>query len=501
MSTTARFSLPVDVVLIVLEDLELSDLISLSCTCKFFYDVVNEFGWSSYLRRNERQSFTLHISRERWSPLAQVKYNTLADRGWSYSRFIARPLSRAWSGNLQPVLAVSSSRLLVAAGGIIYSYAIHHPFAEGYGTRFTYDGSYAFTLGSRMPGRDITSMVFIDDGGENRTVNIGFVDGCAERFDLPPHDSSNWRQRISLKRVPDKALHFHAGYAVESISYSRSSFLSLSSCGSVALTDLSSASATTTTLHLGIRSWSSHLCMTASTPYAAFGVTCTASPAPLFLHYILPSGFSPTASLALDSPHQRPSAVYGITKPPPCSPLGASDQIVVSGWYDGAVRVHDLRTPEQATSAIGGPASLKPVLTLQDPWSLEPVYCVSCGGGSASFVAAGTARYSVVAFWDVRQPTKGWSVHAPGDDASPVYSLILESSRLFGATQSRSFVYDFGPGVTMDTYPSVPPASHRTIDRYLRPMNDGIGYYALKYDHNHVGMPVPRSEMLPTHLR
>lgn len=488
MSTTTGFSLPVDVILIVLEDLELNDLISLCCTCKFLYDVVNEFGWLVYLRRNERQSFTLHSARKHWSPLAQVKYNTLADRGWSYSKFIARPLSRAWSANLQPVLAVSSSRVLVAAGEIVYSYAIHNPFTEGHGTRITYDGSYAFTLGPRIPGRDITSMVFIDDGGENRIVNIGFDDGYVERFDLPSHDSSNWRQRIYLKRVPDKALHFHERDAVESISYSRNSFLSLSSWGSVALTDLSSPSATTTTLHLGIRSWSSHLCMGASTPYAVFGITCTASPAPLFLHYILPSGLSPTASLVLDSPHQRPSAVYGITKPPPCSPFGPSDQIVVSGWYDGAVRVHDLRTPEQATSATSGPASLKPVLTLRDPWSPEPVYCVSCGGGSASFVAAGTARYSVVAFWDVRQPTKGWSVHAPGNDPSPVYSLVLESSRLFGATQSRSFVYDFGPGVTKDTYPSVPPASYRTIDRHLRPMDDGIDYYTLKYNHNRVGI-------------
>ncbi|KIO02677.1 hypothetical protein M404DRAFT_15844 [Pisolithus tinctorius Marx 270] len=483
-TTTVGFTIPVDVVLIVLEDLELDDLISLSCTCKFLYDVVNEFGWLLYLRRHERQSFTLASARKRWSPLAQVKYNTLADRAWSHSKFVARPLSRAWSGNLQPVLAVSSSRLLVAAGGIIYSYAIHDPFTEGYATRFTYEGSYTFTFGPRTLDCDITNMVFIDDGGENRIVNIGFDDGYVERIDLPPHDSSNLRQRVTLRRAPDKALHIHERDTVESMSYSRNSFLSLSSWGSVALTDLSSPSTTTTTFHLGIRSWSSHLCMTASTPYAAFGITCTASPTPLFLHYILPSGLSPTASLTLHSPHQRPSAVYGITRPPPCSPLGDSDQIVVSGWYDGAVRVHDLRAPEQATSAAGRPTSLKPVLTLQDPWSPEPVYCVSCGGGSASFVAAGTARHSVVAFWDVRQPTKGWSVHAPGNDSSPVYSLILESSRLFGGTQSRSFVYDFGPGVTKDTYPSVPPASHRAIDRHLRPMNDGIDYYVLKYNHN-----------------
>ncbi|KAI6147310.1 hypothetical protein BKA82DRAFT_4152277 [Pisolithus tinctorius] len=386
-TTTVGFTIPVDVVLIVLEDLELDDLISLSCTCKFLYDVVNEFGWLLYLRRHERQSF--------------------------HSRLLRRK-------------PVSSSRLLVAAGGIIYSYAIHDPFTEGYATGFTYEGSYTFTFGSQ----------------DTRFVSIS--------------------HHTIVQLAPAKHVLFSE------------QLLSLSSWGSVALTDLSSPSTTTTTFHLGIRSWSSHLCMTASTPYAAFGITCTASPTPLFLHYILSVWVVPYCFADAAFPSSAP--------PPPCSPLGDSDQIVVSGWYDGAVRVHDLRAPEQATSAAAR-------AHITRPWSPEPVYCVSCGGGSASFVAAGTARHSVVAFWDVRQPTKGWSVHAPGND---------QSSRLFGGTQSRSFVYDFGPGVTKDTYPSVPPASHRAIDRHLRPMNDGIDYYVLKYNHNRTGIPMLRPEVLPT---
>jgi len=118
---------------------------------------------------------------------------------------------------------------------------------------------------------------------------------------------------------------------------------------------------------------------------------------------------------------------------------------------------------------------------LCDPWSFEPIYTVSCGGGSSSHIAAGSARHSVVSFWDVRSPKLGWSVHAPGNDPSPVYKIILESSRLFGATESRSFVYDFGPGVTEDTYPRLQEGI-----RGLRPKkgSNGVSFYVTKYYHS-----------------
>jgi len=162
--------------------------------------------------------------------------------------------------------------------------------------------------------------------------------------------------------------------------------------------------------------------------------------------------------------------VYGIASAPPASPWGASDQILVSGWFDGLVRVHDMRS------------SHAPSLTFADPWSFEPVYAVACGGGGGAHIAAGSARHSVVAFWDVRVASRGWSVHAPGNDVSPVYSIILESSRLFGATQSRPFVYDFGPAVRPETYPSLPPTQDNDGLKHKK-VWDRIGFYVTKYDH------------------
>ncbi|KIJ17755.1 hypothetical protein PAXINDRAFT_130105 [Paxillus involutus ATCC 200175] len=488
---TTAISLPIDILIIIMENLQLKDLANLSYTCSLLHAVVNDFGWSTFLKHHKRQSFTVHSARSRWSSLAQVRYNALSDRAWSRAKIIARPLSRPWPGKLQPLLAVSFSRLLVAAGRIIYSYGVQDPLIEGCGTKLVFEGSYALTLGRGLPERDITSMVFLPDAGEDRTLSLGFEDGYVEQVYLPPQDSPHNRQRITIERAPDTALHYHDGDVVESISCSRETLLSLSQSGTVSLTDLCSPSLSPTRIGLGERSWTSHLCMVASTPYAVFGTT---SSSPLSLHYITPDGLSPTPSIALHSLKPRSSAaVYGITCPSPSSPLGPSDQIIVSGWYDGAVRVHDLRASDRSQASTSSPSqtTLRPVLTLQDPWSPEPIYSVSCGGGSASFVAAGTARHSVVAFWDVRQPARGWSVHAPGNDSSPVYSIVLESSRLFGATQSRPFVYDFGPGVTRDTYPfiAVSGASRRgSMDDRLKLKSDGIGYHVSKYSHSRTGI-------------
>jgi hypothetical protein len=226
-------------------------------------------------------------------------------------------------------------------------------------------------------------------------------------------------------------------------------------------------------IDLDTRAWSALLSTSASAPFAAFG---TSSDTPLAIHAITPTSISTTPTMTLrasqhqdDSALERPAAVYGIASAPPASPWGASDQIIVSGWFEGLVCVHDMR------------ASSAPTLTFADPWSFEPIYAVACGGGGGAHIAAGSARHSVVAFWDVRAATPGWSVHAPGKDVSPVYSIIMESSRLFGATQSRPFVYDFGPAVRPETYPSLP--STRGNDGLSYKGGDPIGFYVTKYDH------------------
>lgn len=503
-----------DVLMLIIEHLDLDDLLCLASTCGLlnhlvcpgtslvppliFSSQVHDFGWSIFLRKNQRHSLALHSSRSRWSPFTHVRYNTLADRAWSRANFIARPLSRPWKGKLQPAIALSVSTLLVAAGRVLYSYAVQATSGAS-PSRIVFERSYTFMLGRSTVQPDITSIAFLPDAGQDRTVFLGFEDSSVEQVCLPPHQGPHSRQHIVIARAPQSALQHHGTNVVQSISCSSHTLLSLSQKGSVFLTNLASDSPSLTSVNLGTKSWTSHLCMSSSSPYAVFGTT---SPAPLSLYYIAPDGFSPIPSIVLQSPKNRPSAVYGITCAPPSSPLGPPEQIIVSGWYDGSVRIYDLRVSHHSqchstlsTASSSSPPTLLPVLTLQDALSPEPIYTVSCGGGNASFVAAGTARYSVVAFWDVRQPLRGWSVYAPGNDSSPVYSIVLESSRLFGATQSRPFVYDFGPGVTGDTYPPIASVGLNAVggrrgiteDR-LKLERNGIGYHVSKYSHRRTGI-------------
>ncbi|KAF8133769.1 hypothetical protein EV363DRAFT_1397183 [Boletus edulis] len=481
-------ALNTDVLVLIIEHLDIDDLLRLAFTCRLFHLLVHNLGWSIFLRNNQRHSLTLQLSRSRWSPLAQARYNHLADRAWSRANFIARPLSNPWRGSLQPAIALSVPTLLVAAGRVLYSCAVRDT-SDASPSRIVFDHSYSFNLGHDTIEPDITSIAFSLDTSQDPTVFLGFGDGSVEQVCLPPYHESHNRQHMDIERTPQTVLQHHGPNVIQSISCSSRMLLSLSQWGLAFLTNLVSDSLSSTSVNLGTRSWTSHLCMSSSSPYAVFGTT---SSAPLSLYHIAPHGVSPTPSITLQSQKNRPSAVYGIACAPPSSPLGPSEQIIVSGWYDGSVRIYDLRVSHH--SQHFPTLELLPVLTLRDPWSPEPIYAVSCGGGNASFVAAGTARHSVVAFWDVRQPSQGWSVHGPGNDSSPVYSVVLESSRLFGATQSRPFVYDFGPGVTRDTYPPITPTGsnvagrRRITEDRLRLERNGIGYHVAKYSHRGTGL-------------
>jgi WD40 repeat protein len=408
----------------------------------------------------------------RWTPFAQVKYHILSDRSWDKQRFVARPLSHPWRGKLQPLLAINESRLFVAAGHTLYSYAFIPSDNDGTSPGISFEASYDLGL-QDAPRNDVTSLACVPDRGSNSTLFVGFEDGEIQRVTIPP--CSPGELSVPVDSSLRTAFRHHDGELIEALAMSEDTLLSISTNGKAGLLDFSySTSPTPQMINLDTRSWSALLRASSSTPFAAFG---TASDTPLTIHYITESSISSSPSAVLraseqqsDSDFDRPSAVYGIASAPPASPWGASDQIIVSGWFDGLVRVHDMRS------------SRAPTLTFADPWSFEPVYAVACGGGGGAHIAAGSARHSVVAFWDVRVASRGWSVHAPGNDVSPVYSIILESSRLFGATQSRPFVYDFGPAVKPETYPSLPPSQGKDGLKYKKGW-DRIGFYVTKYDH------------------
>lgn len=334
-------------------------------------------------------------------------------------------------------------------------------------------------------------MICAPDGGNDQTIFVGYVNGKLEKIALPAPDHTPAHIGDSHRVAYD----FHRGCSIEGLSSSGHHILSLSSNGTAALFQPDLDDIYPNVIDLETRGWTCHLRTDASTPYAVFGATAMT---PLSVHLIRESSWSaePSALLASPTSTNRPTAVYALSSAPPACAWGASDQIIVSGWFDGSVHVFDLRSPvrKMAQSGFPGP-SLLPTMSLSDPWSPEAIYSLSCGGGSASHVTAGSARHSVLAFWDIRAPYKGWSVHAPGNDSSPVYSVIMDGSRVFGANESRGFVYDFGPDVTESTYPPVAleAAPHsRSSGRWRKSMEDGQrrakmqgpGFYVTMYRHS-----------------
>ncbi|PPQ67727.1 hypothetical protein CVT25_009333 [Psilocybe cyanescens] len=505
-------ALPVEILILVLETLGLHEMTALCLTCHSLNSLVTEYGWSIYLRSNPRPSCSLSKARSLWSPYTRVRYDVLSDAAWTEPEFIARPLSRAWPGNHQPILAISPSRLIVGVGSNLCSYRFGTSPSPSAAPPVSFEGAVSLSNTSQRP-RNITALTFIDDGGLDCTLNVAFQDGAMERVRLwPVTNNKNDITAPSLSCTRDIIAPIPEADFIESFSTQSGTILSLSANGTASLTatNLSSASASaSSTISLKSRSWVSLLSLTSSTPYAAFGCSSTT---PLAVHALTSAGELSPRPLALlhtkkgaDLPFDQlpASAVYGIAQGPLNSPWGASPQIVVSGWYDGQVRVYDLRSSSRASpspspspgpnDAPGDaptrppPAPLRPVLSLADRWSYEPIYSVACGGGSAAHIAAGTARHSVVSFWDVRAPGTGWSVHAPGNDPSPVYSVVLESSRFFGVTQSRPFVYDFGPDVSLDTYPALPQV--RGIDNLKHKKGSNRAtYHTLRYAHNSSGL-------------
>ncbi|KZS93632.1 hypothetical protein SISNIDRAFT_485250 [Sistotremastrum niveocremeum HHB9708] len=406
------------------------------------------------------------LRRADWSARAQVRHQYLSDRAWKNHLFITQPIDFAWRGKRHPILSLSADRLVVAVGSRLMVYSISAAGRDR-PTKLTKHCTLDISVSSRSPRNsmaltDVTGLGCVEPGlvGIPDSIVVTQGDGSLREVELPsniyqpPPDKPC--DAVLRTRSPSQS-----SGSIQSMSSYRSNSLTLSSTGMAYLYGGSIFDTSPSTVQISrAKGWSTHL----TSSWAALG---TSSPTPLTICSVTPSGLSshPIAGLHRSVDHlalpaqasASPSAVYGITSPPIGFPAGSPDQIVVSAWFDGKVRLHDLRD--------GSP---KPSLVMKDPWTAtDAKYCVSVGGGASAQVVAGSSFHSVVCVWDVRSPDKsGWSLHAPGNDRSPVYSLILEGSRMWCATESRVCVFDFDPDAIVGLYPSGLPrlssnAQHR----------------------------------------
>lgn len=200
-----------------------------------------------------------------------------------------------------------------------------------------------YTTSAFHPNRDITALASVPDDGLDRTIVVGYADGNLERVTLPPCEDS-----AALPGHIDASLrercNFHDGSLIEGLSVSSSHTLSLSSGGIAALTSPASENMTPELVNVGARSWSCHLEMEASSPYSVFGTT---SLDPLSVYHISESHLSPQPSAYLSSANrtEHPTAADAISSAPSACAWGDSKQVIVSGWYDGVVRVFAVHDP------------------------------------------------------------------------------------------------------------------------------------------------------------
>lgn len=103
--------------------------------------------------------------------------------------------------------------------------------------------------------------------------------------------------------------------------------------------------------------------------------------------------------------------------------------LLLTGWYHGPANIHDLRL-----------SSEYPVIAMNDSLDDGAAYSVSTDGGNRILV--GGANHGLVKIFDVRMPSKGWSIYL-GRERSPVYAIKGEHSRLFAATEGTVWECDF----------------------------------------------------------
>lgn len=433
-----------------------------------------------------------------------IIYNSRVQRNFETAAFLCRQVGKTWSRPHRPVLAITADRILVGAGssiishelsfgpgnsndrsgghkGVIDTHAIPVPLAaESFHSR-TGRGQADRGHKIRTPSAldDLTGIIPLEDG----SLVVSTVNGKVQRIKTETRHGAGHRiyktasvtaLYTSQKNVPIESL---------STSFRRQGSTPSSMCisaaqnGVVSLFDASSPWSSASQINVPARPWSSHLCLDGSKSYATIG---TSGVDPLMVLPVTPDGFVAveshrkaamvSESLRLSGPDSK-TAVYDVTSlhPDITSPFSNdSASIILSSWFDGRARVHDLRVSGYGNlvgaEGDNSPQHLRPVLELSDPWAQSSLYsCTFVGQGN---IAAGSSRHGMVHFWDSRKavnpviqsemsnersnPSKiisnelttssnqgAFSVFTPGRPESPVYNLEGEEAE-YGALQTSA---------------------------------------------------------------
>lgn len=385
-------TLPDSVLILIFDQLSSLELCKVAAVSQRTRSIVVNFNIRDRIRSNRFTTVTGkskgHLtdryktakkSLERLSTPIQLLRMEGAARNRAAGRFSITQ-EATWHHKAMPVLKADASKMVLAVGNDLWSSC----------------NSEAWTISRQgKPGiGDISDLAFTEVTDE---IIVGFVDGRIERLRLGLNGESEHASVLL------HCLRAQSRNSVEAIDYDTRSkgLLSVYLHGQLILN--------WSNINIGSRPW--------CTRYLIGGnkiATGTRSNTALKIHEAMPSGLQSVRNYA--TTESSPTSVFAIEP--------TSDNLLLSGWYDGATRLYDLRA-----------SSNQPVSCWRDPYGDAAIYSLATTDNA---IYAGSAIDGVVHFFDFRNTNRGSGFSlflGPKAERGPVYSLVSEHEAVYGATE------------------------------------------------------------------
>lgn len=394
----SRFEdLPDHLLILIFEELATLDLQAVAGSSRRLREIV--LGFSVHDRIRELLSFSSGSG----SRINTILYKTVRPEFESLSllsrllrleavyknqekRYFSIVQEASWHHKAMPVLKADPYKMVLAAGNELWT---------------SFEGS-EWTI-SRLARPGIGDISDIALTGVMDEVLISFVDGRIERVKIGPESRNGQAYRV-LKRHRSESQN-----AVEAIDYLPNSdaILSVYQHGQMIVN--------WSNIKIGSRPW--------CTRFIGSGkriATGTRAQSPLLIHEVSPTELRLARSYSISENRSSVFAVESI-----------SEDLVLSGWYDGCTYMHDLRI-----------SSPEPVSSWRNPYEDAAVYSLAHSGNN---LYSGSALNGTVRIFDLRQPKlgSGISLFLGAKEKGPVYSLVAEHERVFGALETGVRGLDF----------------------------------------------------------
>lgn len=433
-----------------------ADLVQISLACKSLHELVESIGWRSFFTRSEFRLLSdmtrgSHFSKELcWRE--KVRLAVQPQRNFVSRTFKAHCLARHRK-DFTPVVKLDVNKVIVGTGNCLELRYFDKSADNNGDILFCHERSWTL---SRVSDHIVD--ILIPTPGSD-LIYIAFFFSGIFLYRLPEDIG---RKPIQLLQMHEDATALEYLNNVMSLSAPARNpehFLVTYYDGSMTLFS--------TETHERLASYS-HFARPWCTTFLSKNVFAlgAGNDSPLSLHTIREGSIEQLYTIG-----QSRSPVYSMDT--------YTDKVIVSGWYDGKVRLYDLRvTTENAITSFA------------DPLDDSAIYSVKTDGFK---LVAGAARHGRLRMWDLRYslsdeaigqstpstrldlvgqviPSKtwvstGWSAFL-GTNRSPVYSLDMDHRIVIAATASELWAmnFDFDKRAVTTTKPSTTPIDHSLYD-------------------------------------